>query len=84
MFECDRCGECCRNLDMSPIYSELHDGDGICRHLKGNICSIYSERPLMCRVDESYDDIFKDKLSYSEYLQLNYRYCIELKKKRRK
>lgn len=83
MFECDRCGECCRNLNKSPIYRELHSGDGICRYLKGNLCSIYSKRPLLCRVDESYDAIFKDKLSYEEYLQLNYRYCNELKKRRR-
>lgn len=84
MFKCDRCGECCRNLNMSPIYSELHNGNGICRYLKGNLCSIYAERPLLCRVDESYNLIFKDKLSYEEYLCLNYKYCIELKRNRRK
>ena len=84
MFTCDRCGECCRNLNKSPLYDDLHDGDGICRYLEGNLCSIYEERPLLCRVDESYHIYFKDKLSYEEYVQLNYKYCNELKKSRRK
>lgn len=84
MFTCDKCGECCRNLNKSPLYDDLHDGDGICRYLEGNLCSIYEERPLLCRVDESYYIYFKDKLSYEEYVQLNYKYCNELKKSRRK
>ncbi|MHD0317892.1 YkgJ family cysteine cluster protein [Fusobacterium sp. THCT1E2] len=84
MFECNKCGECCRNLDKSPIYNELHDGDGLCRYLRGNICSIYSERPLLCRIDKSYNAIFKKKMSYEKYIRLNYKYCNELKKKRRK
>lgn len=42
MFKCNMCGECCRNPDKSPVYNELHDGDGVCRYLDGNECSIYS------------------------------------------
>lgn len=84
MFQCDQCGECCRHLDRSPLYSGLHNGDGVCRFLKGNLCSIYDTRPLLCRVDESYQTFFKDKLSYEEYIQLNYKYCDMFKKMRRK
>lgn len=83
MFKCDRCGECCRNLNKSPIYNELHDGDGVCRYLRNNLCSIYETRPLLCRVDESYELFFKDKLSYDEYVQRNYSFCKEFKKTRR-
>ena len=67
MFNCDKCGECCRNLDKSPIYSELDRGDGICRYLIGNLCSIYEKRPMLCRIDESYDLLFKDKITRSEF-----------------
>ena len=74
MFKCDKCGQCCRNLHKSPIY------DGICRFLKGNICSIYESRPLVCRVDESYDAFFKEQMSYEEYIQRNYECCEKLKK----
>lgn len=82
MFKCDKCRECCRNLYRSSIYDQLHNGDGICRYLKGNICSIYESRPLICRVDESYHAFFQDKLTYEDYLQLNYECCGILKSKR--
>ena len=52
MFQCDMCGECCRNLGRSSLYRALHDGDGVCRYLTGNMCSIYKDRPLLCRVEE--------------------------------
>lgn len=83
MFKCDKCGECCRNLDKSPLYKHLHNGDGICRHLKGNLCSIYKNRPLICRVDECYEVMFKGVLSYEKYLNLNYKYCKELKRRKK-
>lgn len=81
MFNCDMCGECCRNLNKSHIYDFLHNGDGICKYLRGNICSIYNDRPLLCRVDECYEIFMKEILSYEEYLQLNYKFCEELKNK---
>ena len=80
MFKCDKCGQCCRNLHKPPIYEELHNGDGICRFLNGNICSIYETRPLVCRVDESYDVFFKEQMSYEEYIRRNYECCAILKK----
>ena len=81
MFKCDKCGEFCRNLHKSPLYKDLHDGDGVCRYLKGNECSIYENRPLICRIDDSYEVFFKQELSYEEYLQLNYESCKILKGK---
>lgn len=80
MFECDKCGMCCRNLDKSDIYKELHNGDGICKYLDGNLCSIYDDRPLLCRIDESYEVYFKDKMSLNEYYEANYKVCSELKR----
>ena len=53
MFHCDKCGICCRSLRRSPLYSGLDRGDGVCRYLDGNLCSIYATRPLLCRMDES-------------------------------
>ena len=79
MFKCDKSGQCCRNLDKSPIYDHLHNGAGICRFLNGNLCSIYETRPVICRVDESYDAFFKEQMSYEEYIQLNYECCKILK-----
>lgn len=84
MFECDKCGKCCRNLQSSPIYKDLHNGNGICRYLDGNICSIYEDRPLFCRIDACYELFYKDTLGYNEYLQLNYECCNRLKQEKEK
>lgn len=79
MFKCDKCGLCCKNLQLSEIYSDLHNGDGICKYLKENECSIYENRPLLCRVDECYEKIFKKLYSIEEYYEFNYKICKYLK-----
>lgn len=80
MFLCDKCGECCRNLDKSPIYAELNRGDGICRNLRGNICYIYENRPLICRIDDCYELFFKSNMTKAEYYKVNHDICTKLKK----
>lgn len=80
MFKCDKCGACCKNLDKSPVYDKLNSGNGVCKYLVGNLCSIYENRPLLCRVDESYEILFKDTMARSEYYKLNYKFCDKLKK----
>ena len=76
------CGNCCRNLDKTDVYRELDRGDGVCMYLDGNRCSIYENRPLLCRIDESYEVYFKDIYSLEEYYELNYSVCEKLKKRR--
>lgn len=83
MFHCSQCGECCKHLKNSKIYVELDRGDGICRYLDQNKCSVYENRPLMCRVDEAYDRLYKDTYTQEEYYKLNYEACEWLKKNRR-
>lgn len=80
MFNCNKCGACCRNLKLSSIYRDLDRGDGVCKYLDGNLCSIYLKRPLICRVDESYELLYKEKISLDEYYQLNYEACKKLKR----
>lgn len=80
MFRCLKCGECCRNLNLNKIFNNLDRGDGTCKYLKGNLCTIYENRPIICRVDESYDVLFKGKISKEEYYKLNYAVCKGLSK----
>jgi len=82
MFNCSKCGECCKHLDMSELYKELDRGDGVCKYLEENICSIYNERPLLCRVDESYNAFFKNQYSKEEYYKKNYEMCNLLRNKK--
>ncbi len=80
MFFCDKCGMCCRNLKYSKLYSDLDRGDGVCKYLHGNLCSIYENRPLKCRIDDSYEIYFKSVMTREEYYRKNYEVCNFLKK----
>ncbi|SFQ38350.1 hypothetical protein SAMN02910358_01847 [Lachnospiraceae bacterium XBB1006] len=82
MFECEMCGECCRHLEKSDLYNELDRGDGVCKFLIGDLCSIYEERPLLCRVDECYDLFFSEKYEKEEYYRLNKMECKKLQKEK--
>lgn len=51
-FPCTKCGACCRRVGLSPFAEDLADRDGSCRHLNAdNTCSIYEQRPDVCRID---------------------------------
>lgn len=81
MFPCNCCGCCCRNIGNSPLYKNLDRGDGICKHLSGNLCAIYEDRPLLCRVDDCYDIFFYQIMEREEYYKLNMAICKELKER---
>lgn len=80
MFVCDKCGCCCRHLNLSEIYKDLDRGDGVCRYLEGNLCSIYEDRPTLCRVDECYELYFSKEMTLDEYYAMNENMCEILKK----
>lgn len=79
MFHCDKCGACCRALDGSSIYALLNRGDGVCKYLDGNLCIIYENRPTLCRVDESYELLWKGIMDRDTYYKQNYEVCKLLK-----
>lgn len=83
MFTCDKCGECCRHVNLSAIYRYLDRGDGICKYLRGNLCSIYDTRPLLCRVNESYETFFKNFIVREEYDKANTENCKKMKQMRK-
>lgn len=74
VFNCNKCGLCCAHIG-GVDYSGLDRGDGVCRFLKGNLCSIYEQRPLLCRVDESWEKIFSAQMSREDFYELNYKSC---------
>lgn len=79
MFLCDKCGLCCRNIDKVPQLKEFHNGDGICKFLTNNKCSIYESRPLICNIDKVYEAFFSNLYTLEEFYKLNYQVCIMLK-----
>jgi len=79
MFDCNKCGKCCRNLKNNIIYSYLDRGDGVCKYLEDNLCSVYNDRPILCRVDDCYNLFFKDIYTKEEFYRLNKNICNNLK-----
>ena len=64
----------------SELYKELDRGDGTCKYLQGNLCTIYTERPLLCRIDECYEKFFKDQMTLEQYYKVNYEMCKEIRR----
>mgnify|MGYP002622429365 CR=1 FL=1 len=57
--------------------------DDSCKFLdkEKNLCTIYSERPIICRVDELYEKILYKDFSREEYYRLNKEICKKLQAK---
>jgi len=81
-FRCNKCGICCTKLNNNSLYSSLDRGDGICKYFdeSDRNCSIYEKRPVLCRVEDSYNLFFSEKMTKEEYYHLNYKSCSELQK----
>ena len=58
MCKCVKYDEECRKSDKSAMYKKIDGVNGTCIYLKGNFCSIYENRMLLCRIDESYYAFF--------------------------
>ncbi|WP_394682227.1 YkgJ family cysteine cluster protein [uncultured Comamonas sp.] len=79
-FPCTQCGLCCQHVHLSHATQFLDSGDGTCRHYdslsKG--CSIYAERPDICRVDRQYVLHYVQQYSWKEFVDLNLQVCRHL------
>lgn len=65
-FHCDQCGLCCHLLKKVPQLATFDRGDGVCRYLKGNLCSIYEHRPTICNVEKMWP-AFASVMTREEY-----------------
>lgn len=76
-FPCTSCGKCCRNVSLSKQTAFLDRGDSICRYFNEdtNLCTIYNQRPLVCRVEDYYDVFLSDKYDWDEFVEINLKAC---------
>lgn len=60
-FPCTSCGACCRKL---PGFATLNRGDGTCRYYDDatRLCTVYDQRPEVCRIDRYYETRLRDQL----------------------
>ena len=78
-FFCDKCGECCRHIHLIEELRTYDRGDGQCRYLTGNLCSIYETRPDICNVEKMFQKKFSGLMSREEYIRLNHEGCKQIK-----
>ncbi|NEN75009.1 YkgJ family cysteine cluster protein [Pelistega sp. NLN82] len=79
-FPCTACGKCCRHVGKSEQTAFLDRGDGICQFLDevSNLCTIYEDRPLVCRVEDYYRAYLTDKISWDDFVKDNLAICEKL------
>lgn len=77
MFKCEKCGCCCRIAGSVPALKNICFPNGCCKYLnlENNLCSIYENRPLQCRVDDFYWQKISHIMSLKEFYALNKAYC---------
>ena len=78
LFPCNQCGLCCKNISHIKELETFDRGDGSCKYLKDNLCSIYESRPLICRIDEMFNTYFLHIYTKKEYIEININACQSL------
>lgn len=76
-FPCNQCGLCCQHVHLAEETRFLDRGDGICRHYDTTTrnCSIYAERPDICRVGRQYLLRYAEQYTWNEFVELNLQAC---------
>jgi Fe-S-cluster containining protein len=77
-FPCIQCGLCCRTLPGASFAAEYNLGDGVCKYLEGNLCTIYEKRPLVCNIADMYHAQYSDSMSEAEFVATNLRSCLDI------
>ncbi|RXT02774.1 YkgJ family cysteine cluster protein [Ammoniphilus sp. CFH 90114] len=77
-FPCTSCGLCCQRISAVPELSGYDRGDGTCIHLVDHRCSIYEERPEICRIDHMFEKIYATQFSRPQFYLENLKVCKSL------
>ena len=77
MFNCEMCGNCCRRIGKTLFAKGMALPDGSCKYLnkETNLCKIYNERPIFCRVDDYYDKFLFNQMTREEFYRKNKEIC---------
>lgn len=79
-FPCVQCGLCCQRVSLAEETRSLDRGDGTCLHYdaasKG--CSIYNDRPDICRVDLQFERHYSQLYTWEGFVELNLAVCHQL------
>ena len=75
-FNCTKCGLCCQHVS----HLGLPNVNGVCVNCEPftRSCSIYQTRPLVCRIDEGYEAVFKNEMTKEDFYRINEEACRKL------
>ncbi|MBS9783563.1 MAG: YkgJ family cysteine cluster protein [Pasteurella sp.] len=81
-FPCTACGQCCKNVHKSDEANYLNRGDGTCRYFDEDtlLCTIYENRPLVCRVEDYYNKYLTHLYDWDGFVKMNLEVCEQLQK----
>lgn len=81
-FPCTQCGLCCQHVHLAEETRFLDRGDGTCRHYDAASrgCTIYAERPDICRVSRQYELSYAQQYTWEQFVTLNLKACELLQK----
>ncbi|MBY6031112.1 YkgJ family cysteine cluster protein [Halomonas sp. DP8Y7-1] len=76
-FPCNRCGLCCQKVHLAAETRFLDRGDGVCRNYDqlGKVCSVYEQRPDICRVNLQFERTYAQQYSWEEFIEANLIVC---------
>ncbi len=79
-YPCSGCGLCCQHIGNIEQLKEFDLGNGVCKHYDSATkkCSIYEDRPTICRVDAMFEKVYKKSYSKLEFYRLNAEVCNRL------
>ena len=79
-FPCNSCGKCCRRVNLSELTTHLDRGDGVCKNFieESNLCNIYNDRPLICRVEDYYKTYLVEQIEWDDFVKINLEICEKL------
>ena len=77
MFPCTGCGLCCQNISTVEELKDFDIGNGICKYFNAleNECSIYAERPNICKVEKMFEIKYKKYFTKEEFYIENAKAC---------
>jgi len=80
MFPCTSCGLCCQNISNIKELERYDLGNGICKYFDSisNLCTIYENRPDICRVDKMFDLVYSKEFTQEEFYIGNAKVCNDL------
>lgn len=80
VFPCTSCGKCCRQVGNHEHTRFLDRGDSVCRYLQleSNLCSIYEQRPIVCRVYDYHQQYLSHEITWYDFRQMNIEICSKL------